>query len=146
MRLSYPSWARSDVTQEHPDVRFTILDYLLWRDGKAGDEKIRRSYEFTFRSSVEHYYPQNPKSGPRLPPADANSFGNLCLISHSKNSELSNYSPVAKKQHYEKSSIDSLKQHLMMQQADDWGGGSIGMHYAAMEKVLLDELERAEQY
>jgi hypothetical protein len=42
-----------------------------------------------------------------------NNFGNLCLISRSKNSKLSNNLPTAKKEHY-KNSIDSLKQKEMM--------------------------------
>jgi len=40
---------------------FNYLDYLLWVTYKDKDSKIA-NYEFTFRSSVEHYYPQNPMS------------------------------------------------------------------------------------
>lgn len=62
---------------------FNFLDYLLWLEHQ-GDEKVK-PYEFTFRSSVEHYYPQNPLLGiDQLAPEDLHSFGNLCLISHEK--------------------------------------------------------------
>src|SRR5690606_4752623 len=37
---------------------FNYLDYLIWKD--SDDRKIKEFY-FTFRSSVEHFYPQNPK-------------------------------------------------------------------------------------
>ena len=41
-------------------------------------------------------------------------IGNLCLISASKNSKLSNNSPLAKTDYYGKSGYDSLKQKEMM--------------------------------
>lgn len=47
-------------------------------------------------------------------------FGNLCLISGSKNSRLSNFMPAAKKDYYTGSpTIDSIKQRIMMEY-DDW--------------------------
>lgn len=120
---------------------FNFLDYLLWLgeiDSKA------RAYEFTFRSSVEHYYPQNPKPGfDRLPEDALNSFGNLCLISHSKNSTLSNFMPAAKKEYYEKNPIDSIKQHQMMQ-LDHWGLTQIREHDRKMREVLVASLEPAQ--
>lgn len=118
---------------------FNYLDYLLWLKHQ-GTDPVVKAYEFTFRSSVEHYYPQNPKPGhDRLPPETLNSFGNLCLISHGKNSTLSNYMPEAKKDHY-KDSIDSVKQRLMMK-FERWDEGSIAQHYDAMLVVLLGSLE-----
>ncbi len=121
---------------------FNYLDYLLWRENERGknDSEIK-AFEFTFRSSVEHYYPQNPKFGPLLDAADLNSFGNLCLISHSRNSELSNYLPSAKKEHYSKGNIDSIKQYLMMNHGGEWSKTSIAQHYEEMVAVLLDGLE-----
>jgi hypothetical protein len=41
---------------------FNYLDYLLWLKYKESDSKIK-NFKFTFRSSVEHYYPQNPMPG-----------------------------------------------------------------------------------
>ena len=110
-------------------------------DEYEGNDPEISAFEFTFRSSVEHYYPQNPKRGPRLETADLNSFGNLCLISHSKNSELSNYLPLAKKEHYLKGNIDSIKQYLMMSHVGEWNKESIADHYRRMVTVLLGSLE-----
>lgn len=117
---------------------FNYIDYLLWQDYRSDEktffvvEGIRvhdkriSEFEYTFRSSVEHYYPQHPIEGnPSIALKEEdkelgqrdwlNNFGNLCLISNSKNSRLSNYMPVAKKEHYRGStSIDSIKQRLMM--------------------------------
>ena len=119
---------------------FNYLDYLLWLKNKDSDPVIK-TYEFTFRSSVEHYYPQNPLPGHDTLPADTlNSFGNLCLISHSKNSRLSNFMPQAKKEYYRNNTIDSIKQYLMMKE-DPWDEGAINQHYQAMRDVFHDDLD-----
>ena len=118
---------------------FNFLDYLLWLEHKD-NEKVK-SYEFTFRSSVEHYYPQHPLLGHvQLDVKPLNSFGNLCLISHDKNSRLSNFMPVAKKEFYKNNTLDSVKQHLMMQ-AEPWDAHAIREHYEQMTEVLLKSLE-----
>jgi len=116
---------------------FNFLDYLLWLEHKE-NSGIVRGYEFTFRSSVEHYYPQNPQQGfDHLVDDVLNSFGNLCLISHSKNSRLSNFMPEAKKEYYKNNTIDSIKQYLMMGKAN-WNEEAIGEHYNEMTGVLLE--------
>lgn len=118
---------------------FNYLDYLLWCKWGADDTDIK-DYEFTFRSSVEHYYPQHPLAGQELMEASAlNSFGNLCLISHEKNSRLSNFMPTAKKEYYHNTSFDSIKQYLMMK-ADIWDKDSIEQHYREMKACLLASL------
>ncbi|MEC5395306.1 DUF262 domain-containing protein [Bergeyella sp. RCAD1439] len=111
---------------------FNYLDYLLWQDYRADknyfkikDEQVFtdnriKDFEYTFRSSVEHYYPQHPiDENLILKGQDAvwlDNFGNLCLISSSKNSRLSNLMPTAKKDYYTGSpTIDSIKQRIMME-------------------------------
>lgn len=118
---------------------FNYLDYPLWLKHQA-TEPIVKAYEFTFRSSVEHYYPQHPMPGHvALPPDVLNSFGNLCLISHGKNSRLSNFMPEAKKEYYRNNTIDSVKQYLMMK-ALRWDAVAISRHYDEMIEVLLSSL------
>lgn len=122
---------------------FNYLDYLLWKKYRFKFEKIG-SYEFTFRSSVEHWYPQNPiGNNKKMAPDSLNSFGNLCLISHSKNSKLSNYMPIAKQDHYLKNTIDSPKQFLMTElmkgkSTDAWNEKTIERHFNDMKSVLLE--------
>lgn len=111
---------------------FNYLDYLLWKDymkdknffniekGQEIEDNRIKDFEYTFRSSVEHYYPQHPiDKSLTLKEEDAiwlDNFGNLCLISSSKNSRLSNLSPEAKKDYYKSSlTIDSIKQRIMME-------------------------------
>lgn len=121
---------------------FNYLDYLLWSKNTSAEI---RAFEFTFRSSVEHYYPQNPMQGQAPLAADVlDSFGNLCLISHSKNSRLSNFMPLAKTESYRNSRIDSIKQHYMMKTVlagNAWDEAAIEAHGMEMTEVLVDSLK-----
>lgn len=130
---------------------FNYLDYLLWLRGalKGQSADVYTKFEFSFRSSVEHFYPQHPMDG--FAPLDAETlhdFGNLCLISHSKNSRLSNYQPQSKKEHFvagmREGSIDSLKLYQMLCLLDErkaWGTAEITQHGADMVDVLLSVTE-----
>ncbi len=123
---------------------FNYLDYLIWRTNTNTDPKIR-NFEYTFRSSVEHYYPQHPMPGYDLLEENyLHSFGNLCLISSSKNSSLSNYMPTAKKQHYAaQQSIDSLKQYVMMNEykPENWSKKTIVDHSDKMISLIMNQFE-----
>jgi hypothetical protein len=116
---------------------FNYLDYLLWKNDKSKYQE----FEYTFRSSVEHYYPQHPISegNSRFGQDILDNFGNLCLISSSKNSRLSNFLPAAKKDFYKKStSFDSIKQKIMMEEySDEWGENDIMDHGKKMKDILL---------
>ncbi|MBK9557857.1 MAG: DUF262 domain-containing protein [Bacteroidetes bacterium] len=124
------------------NIVFNYLDYLLWEQHKNKHKQISQ-FEFSFRSSVEHYYPRHPMPGYKLLDEKAlDSFGNLCLISHSKNSRLSNQPPIAKRSHYKKQSLDSIKQWVMMEEynADEWDESSIAEHEAKMIELLTTDL------
>lgn len=130
---------------------FNYLDYLIWckelNSPKGEKMKIIEKFEFTFRSSVEHFYPQHPMEGYiNLPKVSLNSFGNLCLISHSKNSRLSNYQPNAKQEHFTASiaakKIDTLKLYRMIQllEADGtWWEEQIKKHESEMFDLLVND-------
>lgn len=110
---------------------FNYLDYILWKEKNV-------NFEFTFRSSVEHYYPQNPISKEhKIASTIYDLFGNLCLISSSKNSRLSNHMPSAKRDFYYKVGADSLKQQLMMEN-DNWEEKEIRIHTEIMKRKLKD--------
>lgn len=133
---------------------FNYLDYLLWKENESGQELKKgkdakiTDFEFTFRSSVEHFYPQHPLGHDRWHEGwhdnQLNTFGNLCLISHTKNSRLSNYMPKAKKEHYAQGPIDSVKQHLMIQamgMKEEWTVDIMNDHQDKMIKVLESSLK-----
>lgn len=93
-----------------PHIVFNFLDYLLW---KANKEKYS-DFEFEFRNSVEHWYPQNPSDGTFDLWSDKDTFGNLCIISRSVNSKFSNLSPESKMKSYERIvNRGSLKLRIM---------------------------------
>lgn len=131
---------------------FNYLDYLLWQDYRTDKNYFKieseqtftdnrvRDFEYTFRSSIEHYYPQHPiDENLTLKGEDAeqlDSFGNLCLISSSKNSRLSNFMPAAKKDYYIGSTtIDSIKQRIMMEYKN-WNTSEIQAHNEKMIELL----------
>ncbi len=122
---------------------FNFFDYLLWCQDK--DETTKR-FEFTFRSSVEHFSPQHPMDGyTPIPKTSLDAFGNLCLISHSKNSRLSNFQPKQKQEHFQanlsKNQIDSLKLLAMLDMMkcnDCWSENEIHLHEEKMLQLLAD--------
>jgi len=75
-----------------------------------------------------------------LEPEHLNAFGNLCLISHSKNSRLSNFMPEAKKDYYQNNTLDSIKQNIMMGY-NNWTPDEIEEHGEEMKTVLVNSLE-----
>ncbi|MFM5212355.1 MULTISPECIES: DUF262 domain-containing protein [Aeromonas] len=137
---------------------FNFLDYLLWvtnrNQDKDRDMELYRRFEFTFRSSVEHFSPQHPMDGYQPVEQSAlHSFGNLCLISHSKNSRLSNFQPQQKQEHFEVSlvnnQIDSLKLLAMirlMKEKGRWQETEIAEHQAQMLEVLAAEASKMREY
>lgn len=113
---------------------FNYLDYILWQEKSDG----YNVFEFAFRSSVEHYYPQNPiAKDHKIDEETCNQFGNLCLLSSSKNSKLSNHMPEAKKDFYDRVSPDSLKQKAMMN-IKNWGKPKIISEGKKMTELLLN--------
>lgn len=131
---------------------FNYLDYLLWCQAseQTNTDEVIKQFEFTFRSSVEHFYPQHPMDGhTELNRSDLDSFGNLCLISNSKNSRLSNFQPKAKRDHFKAAiadkSIDSLKLYQIIKLMDDknaWWSDQIQTHEKLMLELLLEDSKK----
>lgn len=129
---------------------FNYLDYLLWLKGNYP------KFTFTARSSVEHFYPQNKRNDSIfLEDKDAkdsllHSFGNLCLISHSLNSRVSNDMPDVKVKYFSQSGdiqsgrIDSLKLLKMIEciqgKPDTWDKKMIAQHETEMLNIMLQGL------
>lgn len=124
---------------------FNFIDFLLWEQHNAGEKKDEKIGEFvyTFRSSIEHYYPQNPIDGNPLSDKEVlHSIGNLCLISHSKNSILRHHLPRAKAEYYLRQQyIDSILQYQMLEQADEWSIDPV-KSIQHQEKQIVDLLKK----
>ena len=136
---------------------FNRLDYLLWKkivisgdkpsignDKTIDVNKLAKDFKFTFRSSVEHYYPQNPREidVPKMEQVDCDRFGNLCLISNHHNSRYSDFLPTAKKELHAASRVnESLKQIIMMSYAE-WGPSERGnANIKAHENEMIELLK-----
>ena len=123
---------------------FNYLDYLLWKKYRNENKNKYKNFKFTFRSSVEHFYPQNPGDETKaLPGDDLDNFGNLCLISASRNSELSNFMPdekagIIKSKEKQKDVTESIKQMEMIEHAEGWGKKEIEKHGKEMKELLTE--------
>lgn len=125
---------------------FNYLDYLLWKRNK---DQNKSTFRFNSNNSIEHFSPQRSKLSQSLDEKDLHSFGNLCLISSSENSSLSNDTPEQKVKilrdriHNKQISQPSLKLQLMMDMAtngSNWDVAAIRKHGEEMENILEIDL------
>ena len=141
-RLDYQLWKFFHEQEQEQEQRVEILsENDKWLTIK-NKEAIWKKFRFTFRSSVEHHYPQHPSAGDELE-SGLNNFGNLYLLSQSKNSSLGNSSPEEKKKHYTNNEYDSLKQAIMMSY-DKWGEDEIKVHGEKMLTILNQPLSKTD--
>lgn len=129
-------------------IVFTYLDYLIYRDGYSfnGHEMIRplsSDWQFQFRSSIEHFYPQNPTELPPWENDDSNCFGNLALITVSGNSIFNNASPDGKASSNPGIIAQSLKlkimAEMMSQNNNIWDQKLAHIHQDEMFKILRSD-------
>lgn len=129
---------------------FNYLDYLLWLQGNYP------KFTFTARSSIEHFYPQNKRDdklfidNKNTEDTLLHSFGNLCLISHSLNSRVSNDMPEVKVKYFSdgrdigNGQIDSLKLLKMIEytknKTEIWDKTMIQTHEDEMLEILMQGL------
>jgi hypothetical protein len=91
--LNNIDWGRIDQGCSVHNFIFNFYDFITWQN----DPQKYPKFDFSYRTSVEHFYPQKPMKGyPVLNDDVLHSFGNLCLISSSMNSKFSNNMPKAK--------------------------------------------------
>ena len=120
-----------------PHIVFNYLDYLLWQESKP-------NFQFEFRNSVEHWYPQHPTdNNVNWDDPDLNHFGNLCLVSSGLNSKFSNNLPLAKKANFrDRIERQSLKLQKMAEATDYSDMWSEKVAIAHGEE-MLEKLEQA---
>lgn len=127
-------------------IVFTYLDYVLIRDKKVQNMTID-NFQFQFRNSIEHFYPQNPANGVRWEddkgePLEAlNCFGNLALITVSGNSQFLNFIPKDKVEYWKDVKKQSPKLQIMSEKANDWSEEVAKNHGNEMLKLLEKEIK-----
>lgn len=125
-----------------PYFCFNYLDYLLLKNEKGNHTK----FYFSYKDSIEHFYPQQPKVGDPLPTQVLDSFGNIALVNQSENSTLTNDMPIQKANWLRKHTKVpiSLKLELMMQVVEknesEWNEVSIEKHQHDMIELLIEDL------
>lgn len=122
-------------------IVFTYLDYVLLRNKKAD----MPNFYFQFRTSIEHFYPQNPINYERWKSGDLNCFGNLALVSVPANSRFSNLPPTSKVNSYpQEIKMQSPKLKLMAELMEKNGGWTVELarqHDREMLALLENEIE-----
>ena len=130
---------------ETPHVVLNYLDYLLWSRNKGRYD----DFTFEFRTSVEHWYPQNPSDDTFVKWEEVDRFGNLCLVQRNVNSKFSNLNPIAKQATYQEMiAKGSLKLRVMSgltSGAVDWKSGVCQEHEADMIGLLREGCGMAEE-
>lgn len=130
---------------------FNYLDYKLWKDGTI-ELKNKKKFRFSFKSSVEHFFPQTPPDNVKLQEINnLDNFGNLCLMSQDMNSRFTNNLPESKVTNFKNDSknnnLFSLKQRIMFNMdkwvttSDNhkiWRDAEIIKHGSEMKKILLE--------
>lgn len=119
-------------------IVFTYLDYLLQADGGSTE------YRFTFRNSIEHFFPQHrdqeQESGVLVSVDCLNLLGNLALVSVGANSKFSNSLPSAKAWNYQTTiEAQSPKLALMAETTrrdGRWDDDQVRGHHAEMVNLL----------
>lgn len=124
-------------------IVFTYLDYILCRDNLKNYE----DFEFQFRKSIEHFFPQHPiNEEDKIKDENKDSFGNLALITVSANSKFSNMLPIHKVGKYNEVVKQSPKLILMTELMVDnnriWDDKCIETHNDKMLKLLEDEINK----
>lgn len=132
-------------------IVFTYIDYLLYK------QQNNSNFEFQFRNSIEHFYPQNP-------PADwqydswknldsekynscLNSIGNLALLTVSQNSHFSNVMPHDKIQFTDSNGAyvtdKNLKLKAMQElmKDDKWTPSKVEEHGEAIIELLKNDFK-----
>ena len=139
MREAFEANGQLNVTGfDVPRIVFTYLDYLLAVRSRNLD------FQFTFRNSIEHFYPQNPDLdlqtayGRLQDPAHRDLFGNLALVTVRDNSKFTNSLPEVKA-NMERIVLQSPKLGEMAKRATGWGSLAILTHHAEMTKVLWND-------
>lgn len=136
-------------------IVFTYLDYLLYKNGYSYKnidlikDSIKNEWEFQFRNSIEHFYPQSPLDENYYEiwsRDDLDSFGNLALITTSGNSKFSNLPPEGKINSYKDVIKQSLKliimKEMILENGGKWSKDISEKHKKEMFKIIDEDIRK----
>lgn len=126
-----------------PRIAFTYLDYLLaCREGDL-------DFQFTFRNSVEHFYPQSPDAeltrayGAIADSSTRDLFGNLALLTVRDNSKFTNLPPYVKSDSARIVDQSPKLKHMAKvakTSPQSWDSEAILAHHDEMVRLLWNEI------
>ncbi|QCW51033.1 DUF262 domain-containing protein [Nocardioides dongxiaopingii] len=121
-------------------IVFTYLDFLLLQDAPQS------SFRFTYRNSIEHFYPQHPdeqQSGEPIDDGQLHVLGNLALVSVGANSKFSNSLPKAKAENFQatiETQSPKLQRMASVTRSEAWGAEQLQRHHSEMVRILTRDL------
>ena len=132
----------SNLGTRTPHYLFNFIDYLYWVAKVSKVEGINIStleyvpdtFDFKYRNSVEHHYPQSEEENV----LDVDSLGNLCLISSSTNSSLNDKHPYFKAKGYYSSTLPPKRKVMyeITRHREKWQTQEIEEHRNEVIEVL----------
>lgn len=121
---------------------------ILDKECEGIHQQIFDNFQFRYRNSIEHFFPQNPSSTTdrgeesEVSKELRDNIGNLCMMTRSENSRRGNLFPSAKVEQYS-SSDQSLKFHIMaalLKKEETWNNNTVKKHATTMHKLLQEFL------
>ena len=132
-----------------PHFLLNFIDYLYWVESKGRSNgipqiKYVKDFDFKYWNSVEHHLSR--KKAEHLPNSDdyVDNLGNLCLLSKSANSRLSDRDVKEKVEVYGKGNMGPKRQIMYaMTEANgyNWGHDEIKQHYNDLVLLLSKRKE-----
>ena len=145
-RIDEINWELIDCGCNVHNFIFNFYDFITWET----DPKGYSEFDFTYRTSVEHFYPRKPMEGyPPLEKEVLNCFGNLCLISRGMNSKFSNNMPQAKLNNFGRIkevrnglSLKLLEMMDVVKHEGNWGAREIRAFEEHAQRRIKDALSK----
>ena len=153
--VDYCLWYQWKETGQDKDKRDEFFKKYAPNQNSSAKELKKAFAKFVFmhRSSIEHCYPRNPEDQSNRKTGDdliaLNQLGNLCLVSHSENSRLSNLMPERKREKViarlnSGRSTQSLSQLIMLMH-EKWEEIQIDIYTGKLEKLINKQIKRIDQ-
>ena len=121
-----------------PHFLLNFIDYLFWmQDSKSNPSRWGlKPFDYKYWNSIEHHLSQN-KAGDKCPFVD--NLGNLCLVSRSSNSRLSDRDVKEKVQVYGNGNLGPNRQLIYRETEKNnfnWNEKEIQYHYNEIVELL----------
>lgn len=130
-----------------PHFLLNYIDYLYWlawkqKNSIVGEVLMIEDFTFKYLNTVEHHYPKDSKSLPKINNVD--SIGNLCMMSRRKNASLNNRDPLEKANRVDNKGLQP-KRRIMYEttkyeatQARNWNSDCINTHADNVRRLISE--------